>query len=168
MWSCNLDADQSESVVISTNSNLNADHDAYAYVTGYIIRRFISCDTCKAALTKSSIRTPFINIKCYDGCVLFDPVDDVTNDVDLLKNRAFAFLEQVAHIDKVSAHLQKHTDIQDLFDLKFIHSSCQSAVKSILLKSFCNFFIKVYCLRRTQSLTNHKQQTINKYKKLIN
>lgn len=142
--------------------------DAYAYVTGHTIRRFITCKTCLDALISPTVQTPFVRNKSYVGCVLFDPIQPVVEEVECLKVKAFAFLDQVAHLDGIVAKMKSHVDIRNMFLFDFLHHGCREAVQKVLLTCFCSFFVKVFCLRKCENIKTHRMQTLKKMKKLVN
>lgn len=143
-WTCDLDAEPSSSIPLPV-SDVPMDRDAYAYVAGYSIHRFIKCTSCQQSLLTSMIRRPFIKEKMYEGCILYDPIDALVDEVEKLKVKVFVFLEQVPHLDKIHEKLLDHPEISCLFHFSFIHIQCQPKVKYELLKNFCLFFIKVFC-----------------------
>lgn len=142
-------------------------YDAYAYVAGYTIRRFITCSQCKTALLSPTVRTPFIEAKCYSGCTLQDPVNALTNDVMAMEVKTLCLLDQVAHLEGVSKIILERPEISCLFYFDFIHEKCRKSVQDLLLNAFCRFFIRVFCLRKNEKMKTSKKQTLSKFKKLV-
>lgn len=153
---------------LAEHQPVEVSHDAYAYVAGYNIRRFVTCRQCIACLISPSVRTPFIKNKSFTNCTLYDPVPPVICEVEKMKCKVFSLLnDHVPHLVKLSCVLLSHPEISCLFNFDFVHEHCRNHVQQVLLASFCRFFIRVFCMRRTESIKTHRQQSLKKFKKLV-
>ena len=145
--------------------------EASSYVTGHGIQRVIFCEDCKNSLRKTSSSDSFIFHKTYDEtCQLYDPRDEVVSDVLTLKSIIFKLLQQIASRKNLSSTISSVPSVpsvQTLFSYKFVSSSCRENVQMLLRDFFIRFFIKLYCIRKHEQLTDVSQQKRRKYKKLI-
>lgn len=152
----------------SVYSSAPTDYDVSAYICGAIVKRFVTCNMCRQQLSKES-SSGHIKNKCYnDNCTLIEPVNDLVNAFNKIRDSSFSLLKECAHLNNISKVLQEHPSITNQCDLSFIHNSkCRSNLNIELSENFCKFFIKVHCIRENQKRKSHKQQTLNKFKKLV-
>lgn len=154
-------------LVYDKSADIDDTNDAHVYIVGHTVRRVIKCPICLIALTHSSTENQFIKGKSFEGCRLCDPVDEVVSDFEKMKVIVNCILSRIPHSPNLSATILQHSDINKLFCFSSVHDPCRQRVQSLLLKSFCCFLIRVFCTRTNENLKSHRQQTLKKYKKIM-
>lgn len=145
----------------------SAHHEAYGYVAGYHIRRFIKCENCVAQLLGSS-ENVFVSQKLFNNnCTLYNPCDAIVTESEIMQVKVFSLLDQIAHHHNVSEIIRNHSEIKILFNFPFLHENCRLLVQNILLKAYSSFFICVYCKGKHAQLKCNSQQSRKKFRKLI-
>ena len=148
--------------------DLDKDVDVSPYVTGHAINRLIECKECTAQLCDNSSNDSFISFKTYnDSCNLRKPRQEVVSDVISLKNYVFSIMSRVAHHKNLSDIVSSNSCVNSLFFFSFISDSCRMSVQLKMKHYFIKFFIKLYCIRKQESISSMNYQKRKKYKKLI-
>lgn len=154
-------------ILTSNETDIDGTTDAYAYVIGHTIRRFIKCPTCLDSLLHRETKSHFIQLKTFEGCSLADPVQSVVVDFQHMKSLVFSILSHTPHLANLSAHIVSDSRVKRLFCFSFVHSACRLSVQEILIKASCAFYIRVFCTRTNEKIKSSRQQTLKKFKKIV-
>ncbi len=145
------------------SDDFNVNDQVLAYVCGNVIRRFVSCPSCKAALCA---QTPceFVKAKTLDGCHMIHPQPVLVSAAKQLQTFIFNLLPEIGHLPNVTKVVLHRCTSQGIFKFSMNCSLCKT--DDVVRVNFIKFFIKLYCKLYNKKIKDSSRSATKKLNKL--
>lgn len=136
------------------------------YVIGHILHRFVDCTYCLENMCCTEITSTLLKNKQYEDCHLVQhKMPKLISHLTQIQAFVLSSLPQVGHLPKISSIL--FSEIQDnlCIDFDFHSDSCRKELYKKLMLGIVQFYIRLYCKRTNDTLSN--ESVINKNKNKV-